>query len=277
MTPEARAAKIAEIREQRQALVAHGHRFGADEEYWHRLASSYGSELDILRPLLTAADSQIAAETKRADENDAKYQESFAFYEDARKQITQLQGELDGTRQPPDNQCWVDLVAWAYQHGGGALSINRITAEYNSIKAERDRLAGEVDRHIISFRSVEASLGTLDHSEAINDEKALPDWTSRKVAQVVSQLAEHAARWGKLREGIGILLLTYNKDGRLASNRACLAIQDALALIDSLSKPAEPNGKAREPLASCGWCRRPLVPEKMLQHFTECPERPMEA
>ncbi len=52
--------------------------------------------------------------------------------------------------------------------------------QVEQLKAERDQL-------ITSLRSIEASLGTMDHSAAIEDEKALPEYVSTKVAQLVSQ------------------------------------------------------------------------------------------
>lgn len=47
-----------------------------------------------------------------------------------------LRVELDALLQPPDVPCWKELVRLAYaDDGDGALGINRITAEYNRMKA----------------------------------------------------------------------------------------------------------------------------------------------
>ena len=53
----------------------------------------------------------------------------------------ELRAELAALTATPDNICWKQLVAFAYQASeNGAHLIERITAEYNRMKAERDHM-----------------------------------------------------------------------------------------------------------------------------------------
>lgn len=52
---------------------------------------------------------------------------------------------------------------------------------------ERDAAEGELDRHVSGLRSLEASLGTVYHDEAV-EEPALLDDVSRKVLDLISRI-----------------------------------------------------------------------------------------
>lgn len=75
--------------------------------------------------------------------------------------------ERDELRKPPDSECWKKLIELAYQTENGALPINRITADYNSMKMERDAAlqreqAVRGDRDVMLASNTEAAFHIRD-------------------------------------------------------------------------------------------------------------------
>lgn len=66
--------------------------------------------------------------------------------------------------------------------------IRRQCQELPELMRDAKLLLDYFDEHILQFRSIEATLGTLDHSPAIDDETVLPGHVSTKAARSVGTL-----------------------------------------------------------------------------------------
>jgi hypothetical protein len=67
------------------------------------------------------------------------------------------------------------------------VSYHYTEDEYDALQRTASGFEAERDEFVISLRSIEATLGTLDHSAAINDEKQLGAHLSWKIARLLNE------------------------------------------------------------------------------------------
>lgn len=203
---------------------------------------------------------QLAVETQRADAAESSNENLTQFCRDAQSLAIEIVwGVKAGKPMTPE-------ISYTAGIGG-------VQQAFDILKAERDQLAGEVERfrgiidaagglstgwkhgtegrHLLAIQSILSGNGEVKHDGLAEEIQRLKEeyrpalesvgWFVRENADLKEQLAEHAALCGKLREAV-VEKLTFDPDSYDPWDRGyALAKEDALAIIDSLAPAPKPE------------------------------------